>query len=123
MNAIETPDWLDEVLNSEVPLPADQAFVAKVLQQLDVPQQVPYARPTEVLDESPWRDVLMAVSTITLLMTFTPAVTQGLLVFSHAPWDATVWSQGELVAACLSVAVLVHGALDLAQVRLFDVMA
>lgn len=120
MNASEAHDWLDDILKSEAPVPADPAFVAQVLQRLDAAHPVPHAPQTEALVGWPWGEALMWVSAIALLLAFTPAMTQGWLAFSQAPWSANVWSQGGFVAACLSMAVLVYGALDVAHVCMAD---
>ena len=112
MNTSGSPDWLDDILKTEAPVPDDPVFVAQVLQRLDMPQTVTPARPEAVLLGGAWGEALVLVSAITLLVAFTPAMTQGWLAFSQAPWSAKVWSHGGFVLACLSMAVLVHGAWD-----------
>jgi hypothetical protein len=121
MNALEATDWLDDILTPDAPLPADPAFVTQVLHRMAMQISVPPSRPIDVLLAWPWVEALMAVLVITTLVAFTPALTQGWVAFSRAPWDATVWSQGGFCATCLCMVALVYGALEVAQVRLADV--
>ena len=122
MNTAGSSDWLDDLLKTEAPVPADPVFVAQVLHRLDMPQPVTYARAEEDLLGWLRGETLMVVTAITLLVTFTPAMAQGWLAFSLTPWNATVWLQGGFVAACLSVAALVHIALNMAQWHPMDAM-
>jgi broad specificity phosphatase PhoE len=122
MNAPEASDWLDDVLIYQETVPADPVFVAQVLRRLDMAQPLANSSTAEVLLAWSGSREWIVISATILLVVFTPAMAQGWLAFSQAPWSATVWSQGEFVAACLSMAVLVCGALKMAHVHLSDTM-